>query len=715
MIWHIFRKDLRLLWPLATLIACVQWLNAGLLIAGGRFARSTSGEMTEFGWVSNIALPGVALLGLVVLVMAVIQQDRLPGTTQDWLTRPIPRGRLFAAKLLFILLIGLLPILAADLAMGLAEQLQLSDVVAGSLTRSAVLLCLVCLPAALIGAVTRTLTEALVLVVAVGVLLIVEFITLVTIRAPLSILQSGFSWIIAPVLMLLNLCALLVLIPLQIRWRSTNRVRWILAGYFCLLPAVNFIPVGAAFQIDRAFESRSVDSSMSITLDKDRKITFTPTPAYTRGGRKPLSVMLRIPVVLSNLGPRNHIYVDRIELHLIDLKTRGLEGASSNEDLSSVNHLADISDRSSDPSKPTPELFLTLPFDAFNSARAAQSRIEARLLTTTLRLTAEKSIRSLAAGSIDDHGRCYLHDTTRFGSSSKVLYCVSTRPIGNCVDVKDLSHPVRNIGTTSFRCGGSTYAPRPLPLWRDAYYSVVLWQASEGLQQMRAEPSSARPPSSDITIANYVPDIHVVRTLDFEVASAVERTSVESRSADGVGHAARFASLAAVVADRRGNLFMVDEADSVIRKMTPSGEVDTFAGMAHRTGRDDGVGRDARFSSPHGIAIDGVDNLFVADTGNGIIRKITPAGTVSTVMGVAGASGSGTQPLRFNNPRGVICTPDGTLYILASNAVVNGDSIVRKVSPAGVVSTAAGSDEPVGTDNRGVVLAIPPEEMLERD
>ncbi len=64
MIWHIYRKDLRLLWPMATLVAGVQLLNAGLLIGGGRFARSSTGEMSEFGWVSNIALPGVALLAL---------------------------------------------------------------------------------------------------------------------------------------------------------------------------------------------------------------------------------------------------------------------------------------------------------------------------------------------------------------------------------------------------------------------------------------------------------------------------------------------------------------------------------------------------------------------------------------------------------------------------------------------------------------------------
>jgi ABC-type transport system involved in multi-copper enzyme maturation permease subunit len=715
MIWHIFRKDVRLLWPLATLIAALQLLNAGLLIGGGRFARSATGEMSDLGWVSNIVLPGVALLGLVVLVMAVIQQDRLPGTTQDWLTRPIPRSRLLAAKLLFVVLNGLAPILVGDLAMGLAEHLPVADVIAASLTRSAVLLCLVCVPAALIGAVTRTLTEALVLVVAVGVLLIIEFITLAQSRLPPTMMQSGYGWIVAPILFLLNLGGLLILLPLQFRWRSSNRVRWILAAYFCLLPAIVFIPYGAAFQMDRALDFRNDVSPVSITLDTSRKITFTPVPSYPARPGKPVSVVLRVPVVASNLETGNRIYVDRMKLRSADPERRVLAGPL-NEDLSNVNQFGYMLDRSLDPAKPTPEIFLTLPFDAFDAARAAQSRIEVQLLATKLRMTAEKPIQSLAPGSIDDHGRCHLQNDMRFGKSSKAIYCVSARPIGNCFSTRDPSRRLRSNGMAASRCGGATYAPWPLPLWRDAYYSVSLGAADDLPQSVRAESASEMPKRSDLIVSNYVPDVHIVRTFDFQIGLAIERPSIQSQSVDGVGHAARFASPAGMVADRRGNLFIVDAADSVIRKVTPTGEVSTFVGMAQKTGRNDGAAQDARFTRPQGIAIDSADNLFVADTGNGLIRKITPAGIVSTVMGFTGNTRNRMEALRFKNPRDVLCAPDGTLYVIDSNTVGNGNLAVRKVSPAGVVSTVAGPDESVGdTDNVGAVLAVPAVEELERD
>jgi hypothetical protein len=498
------------------------------------------------------------------------------------------------------------------------------------------------------------------------------------------------------------------------RCHGTIHALWRGAGGAATQPAVVFIPWDAVFQLHRALDPRSTASAVSITLDTNRRITFTPTPSYPAKPGKPESVMLRVPVVVSNLGPGNRLNVDRIKLHSMEPERRGLEGRSLKEDLSKVKAFGYILDRSTDPGKPSPEIVLTLPFNAFGAARTAQSRIDLQLLATKLRLTAEKSLQSVAAGSIDDHGRCYLQNDVQFGRSRRVIHCVSARPIGNCFGIRDLSRPLRNTAMNSFGCSRSTYAPWPLPLWRDAYYSVSLGAADDWQQQVRADPSSEMPKKSDPIITNYVPDVHVVRMLSFQIGSAIERPSVESQSADGVGPAARFAFPAGVVADRRGNLFIVDEADSVIRKVTPAGEVGTFAGVAQQTGRNDGVAGDARFTRPHGIAIDSADNLFVADTGNGLIRKITPAGIVSTLMGITGDTGNRMEPLRFKIPRGVVCAPDGTFYVIDSNAIANGDSIVRKVSPTGVMSTVAGPDEPDGGphnggDNGGVVQVVPDE------
>jgi hypothetical protein len=397
-------------------------------------------------------------------------------------------------------------------------------------------------------------------------------------------------------------------------------------------------------------------------------------------------------VVVSNLGPGNRLYIDRIKVNSIDTR----------------NAFGYILDRAS-LDKPAAQIVVTLPYDDFIAARTAHSEIQIQLWATKLRLTAERPLLSVPGGSIDDHGRCERRTAVRFGKPTQVIDCVSTRPIGDCFGITDPSHPVRTGGMIA--CRGLTYAPWPLPLWRDAYYSVWL-SANDLLRQFRADPAADPPNASAQIITNYVPDEHMVRALSLQAASAIERAGSEGQSVDGAGAAARFASPASVVVDKRGNLFIVDGADSVIRKITPTGEVSTVAGKVQQTGRNDGTAQEARFTHPLGIAIDGADNLLIADTGNGLIRKITPAGIVSTLTGVV-AEGGNREVLHFENPRSVIYTPDGTLYVIDSNAPQPyGNPVVRKISAAGVVSTIAGPEQPVGrTDNGGMVLELPAEEL----
>jgi ABC-type transport system involved in multi-copper enzyme maturation permease subunit len=694
MIWHIFRKDLRLLWPLATLVAAVQFLNAVLLIGGGRFARAASTDMRELGWVSNIALPGIALLGLVILVIAAIHQDRLPGTTQDWLTRPIPRGRLFRAKLLFVSLTGLLPILVADLAMGLAEGLPITDVAAASLTRSAVLLCLVCLPAALLGVVTRTLTEALVSALFVVVVVVVEMVAVAQLEVmTLPVMQSGFSWVIPLIVILLNIGALLVLLPLQSRWRSTNRVRWILTAYFCVLPAAIFLPWDAAFQIDRAITKGNDASRVNIELDPTGTMSFVQTPhKNSLPGLSPF-VTLTVPVSASNLGAGDRLFIDRVEY------------VASNAEFSRAHQTGYLLERPTGRAALPSQIRLTLPVDEFDRARAARSDIEVQLFATRFRRTAQKSLELLASGSataaIDDHGRCSEHEVERLGRRVTVVECVSARPIGGCFELSDSARQSRMSLLTAFKCGSVSYAPWPLPVWRDAYYSVVLW--SEDGPPFGAD-SSSKPQRADVIVTNYLPDGHFVRTLSFPIGNLIETSITNGAgSVDGMGPAARFAAPTSVVSDRLGNLFIADVADSVIRKVTPAGEVSTFAGRPRETGENDGVAGEARFTRPQAIAIDAEDNLFVADTGSGLIRKITPAGVVTTMAGATAGVHGGTQPLRFNLPRAIACAPGGNLYVIDFNGAGDHRARLRRISPGGVVSTVAGPDDPVTGTISGAV------------
>lgn len=171
---------------------------------------------------------------------------------------------------------------------------------------------------------------------------------------------------------------------------------------------------------------------------------------------------------------------------------------------------------------------------------------------------------------------------------------------------------------------------------------------------------------------------------------------------DGTGSGATFDLPYGTAVDASGNVYVADTGANVIRKITPSGVVTTIAGKALAKGSTDGTGSAARFNSPVGVAVDSVGNVYVSDEANETIRKITPGGVVTTLAGTVGLAGSvdGTSgAAQFSTPAGIAVDSAGNIYV----ADQTGD-IIRKVTPAGVVTTLAGTPSSVGfTDGAGTV------------
>jgi sugar lactone lactonase YvrE len=149
-----------------------------------------------------------------------------------------------------------------------------------------------------------------------------------------------------------------------------------------------------------------------------------------------------------------------------------------------------------------------------------------------------------------------------------------------------------------------------------------------------------------------------------------------------------FYAPAGLAIDATGNIYVADYGNNLIRKITPAGVVSTIAGTGSE-GAVNATGTKASFNGPKGIAIDKAGNLYVADSGNDLIREITPAGVVTTLAGVlsnGSTSTTTTVDSLFFGPAGVAVDAAANVYVADS-----GNGLIRKVTQAGVVTNIAGS------------------------
>lgn len=269
---------------------------------------------------------------------------------------------------------------------------------------------------------------------------------------------------------------------------------------------------------------------------------------------------------------------------------------------------------------------------------------------------------------------------TREGVTAS-LFCpfgIATAPSGNLYVTDSKAGTVRKIDAAG---SVSTFAGVPVLNLTDGPRALPVFQSALGI---------ARDPSGNLYVGDGPSE---------PLRKVAPDGSVSSVAGFGPGLPAD-AGMTAIgmptggVADAAGNVYFADYQSLTVWRTTPAGATDLIAGAPYTEGTADGPGLFARFKSPFGIALATDGALFVSDMGSHTIRRISPSGEVSTVAGKTGEAGlvdGSLSSARFNYPAGLAFDPAGNLYVADS-----GNRVVRMISPSGIVGTVAGSPRAPG-------------------
>jgi trimeric autotransporter adhesin len=212
-------------------------------------------------------------------------------------------------------------------------------------------------------------------------------------------------------------------------------------------------------------------------------------------------------------------------------------------------------------------------------------------------------------------------------------------------------------------------------------------------EAMLHKPTGITVAGGELYIADTLNDRVIKVTLEGTIATVAGNGTAGYGGDGGVATKAKLHYPSGVVVDSMGNLYIGDYLNHRIRKVTPKGIITTVAGNGiSGFGGDGGMATKAQLSYPSGVMVDTANNFYIADTGNHRVRKVTPGGIITTIAGNGtygfGGDGMWATEAQLDSPYSLTVDLMGNLYVADS-----GNNRIRKITPAGIVNTIAGNGE----------------------
>lgn len=336
------------------------------------------------------------------------------------------------------------------------------------------------------------------------------------------------------------------------------------------------------------------------------------------------------------------------------------------------------------------------------------AQLDNPVVFSNLKAQTTYQVRAYAYASTDDTALISFNDAN---SWTDITITNDDRPTISVLKVKLIDRDFSGQATSSLLINPGGYSPigsESLKSWGpEGIVSTLAGNGSAGAVNGVGSGATFNQPLG-LTIDNqnnlYLADSsnHLIRKISpTGVVSTIAGNGTGGFS-EGNGTQAMFNCPWGVVADTLGNLYVGDYLNSRIRKITSGGQVSTFAGNG-TLGLVDGVGTSASFRNPEGLAIDAAGNIYVADRGNHAVRKITPGGLVTTLAGngTLGATNGLGSAATFNEPRCLAVDAQGTVFVADRT-----NHLIRKVTAAGMVSTLVGAGVPGYQNGTGISALI---------
>lgn len=504
MIWHIFRKDWKLLWPLVPGVAAVQALNTALWLIWWNFGGSRMlAQMSEL-------CSAAMFLAMGVLVAIVVQQDPVPGDRQDWLVRPIRRSDLIFAKLLFIVIAVHGPLLLVDIVLGLAMGFPFGTALWAGLSHGISLLLNLSLPVFAVAAMTSSLVVLFGGVLTIG---LVEFLAIVLIGS-WNQTHGGFMpvsslwWVIPTFWSGLALLVVIVTVPLQYFRRATTYARGIAIGAVCLAPIALLLPWTPAFSLQQTL---SADPATA----KDIGVAFDPAlgkQILEPGGRN-YANSIWLPLRVSGLVSDSIVINDRTTVRIIGRDGQTLyQGPTTGLPRALSDIIDNFPVRTAAGGEVRTHQLITLPGRIYDIVRNRPVRMELDYSLTLFRIAGSDKIAALNGGRrMPNIGQCKT-GIDNDGDEVKVL-CIGPGHSPSCVSAV-LENSVNGKRNPPYHLCQPDYSPYTRPFMRFSMYPFGLdlgFRDPQGLARYPVD--SAQLADAQVALKTYEPVAHFTRHL----------------------------------------------------------------------------------------------------------------------------------------------------------------------------------------------------------